>query len=202
GLKPWQMAHATWLKPDATFSAEDAWHAYLRRNEFWPRFIRVAVLSLVFGSSIFFAAIFLLFTKTGAAVPARGLPAQDFERHVVRSLVTAALTFLVFYVVDAIQLNGNFIRVFTCGLTNWPPAVAQRIKRVPSLHAANLSRYYDVLFVADRTEAVAPLIWYPLIVLAVLFLARSSLFDNWTWFPAFFVLSAINVTWAVGSAVF
>jgi hypothetical protein len=201
GLMPWQMAHSAWLKPGAEFSAEEAWHAYLLSNEFWPRFIRVLLLSLVFGSSIFFAAIFLLFTKSGAAIPARG-PAAIHFHYYVAYLVTAAVTFLIFYVVDAIQLNGNFIRVFTRGLTKWPPAASQRCKRVPPLSPTSLSRYHDVLFVADRTQAVAPLIWYPLVVLAVLFVARSSLFDNWTWFPAFFVLSAINVTWAIGSAVF
>jgi len=200
GLKPWQRAHPAWLKSGAEFSAEEAWHAYLRRNEFWPRFIRVVMLSLVFGS-IFYAAILLLFTKTGAAIPARGVAAMKFE-YVVRCLVAAAVTFLIFYVVDAIQLNGNFIRVFTRGLTNWPSAMWQQCKRIPPLSTATLPRYYDVLFVADRTQAVAPLIWYPLVVLAVLFAARSPFFDNWTWFPAFFVLSAINATWAIGGAMF
>lgn len=201
GLKRWQKAQAAWLAPDAEFKAEDAWHAYLRRNQFWPRFVRVALLCLVFGLSIFFASVVLLFTKRFAAVPARGITALRF--HVlVANCLTIAVTVLSFYVVDAIQLTGNFIRIFTQGLTKWPAAVSKRCKQVPPLSEEELSRYQDVLFVADRTEAVARLIWYPLVVLAVIFVGRSSLFNNWTWFPAIILPFAVNAMWAIGSAVF
>ena len=49
---------------------------------------------------------------------------------------------------------------------------------------------------------MAPLIWYPLIVLATMFVARSSYFDNWTWPPSLIFIFALNATWAFGSAAF
>src|SRR5262249_17775389 len=41
GFEHWQMKEAA---RTSRFSAEEAWHAYLCRNKFWPRFIRVGVL--------------------------------------------------------------------------------------------------------------------------------------------------------------
>jgi hypothetical protein len=125
GLRRMQKAHAAWLEPDAEFSADEAWHAYLRRNQFWPRSIRVASLSSVFGLSALFGAIFLLFTRTSALAPARGPVASHFNLY-VGYLLAIAVPVLTFYVVDAIQLNGNFIRIFTRGLTNWPAPLSAR----------------------------------------------------------------------------
>jgi hypothetical protein len=46
------------------------------------------------------------------------------------------------------------------------------------------------------------LIWYPLIVLAVLVLARSSFFDNWSWPSSIILVFSLNALWAFGSAAF
>ena len=108
---------------------------------------------------------------------------------------------LTFYVVDAIRLNSNFIRIFTYGVTKWEPDIFGR-ERIPPLEEEELSRYRDIFFVAQRTEAVAPLIWYPLIVLTVMFVARSSFFDNWTWPLSLILIFTLNAMWAIGSAVF
>jgi hypothetical protein len=201
GLRRMQKEHAAWLNPGAQFTANAAWLAYLRRNQFGPRVVRVGLLTLVFGSSTLLAGLFLIFTKPTAAIPARGMPAVNFHDHVATWL-TIVITALTFYVVDAIQLNGNFIRLFASGFTEWPPQVSAITKRIPPLTAQELSRYHDVVFVADRTEVVAHLIWYPLIVLALVFLGRSSLFDNWTWVPAMILLFVIIAMWAIGSAAF
>ena len=109
---------------------------------------------------------------------------------------------LTFYVVDAIRLNSNFIRIFTYGVTKWEPDISLGRERIPPLDEEDLSRYRDISFVAQRTEAVAPLIWYPIIVLAVMFVARSSFFDNWPWPLSLILIFALNVMWALGSAAF
>jgi hypothetical protein len=44
GLRRWHKEYPDWMKPDAQFTAKEAWTAYLRRNQFWPRLIRVGVL--------------------------------------------------------------------------------------------------------------------------------------------------------------
>jgi hypothetical protein len=184
---------AKWREPE--FSAEEAWHAYLRRDRFWPRFF-------VSGSRryfIFAFAISTLFPPIPA--PARGLTASTFDFCVLLPSVIGMLI-LSFYVFDALQLNSNFIRMFARGVAKWAPDVSKGSRLEPPLTDAELSRYHDILFVAQRTEVVAPLIWYPLIVLAVMFVARSPFFDDWTWPLSLILVFALNAMWAFGGAVF
>ncbi len=108
---------------------------------------------------------------------------------------------LSFYVVDAIQLNSNFIRMFAREVTKWGSAVTERFYRSPPLSEEELSAYNEIFFVAQRTQVVARLIWYPLIVLTLMIVARSSFFDNWSWSPSLLAIYGINAAWALGSAV-
>ena len=107
---------------------------------------------------------------------------------------------LTFYVVDAIQLNSNFIRMFAREVTNWGRAVTERSHRSPPLAEEELSAYHEIFFVAERTHVIARLIWYPLIVLTLMVLAHSSFFDHWTWPLSLIIIFALNATWALGSA--
>ena len=81
---------------------------------------------------------------------------------------------LSFYVVDAIQLNSNFIRMFAREVTKWGRAVTERSHRSPPLSGEELSAYHEIFFIAQRTQVIARLIWYPLIVLTLMIVARSS----------------------------
>jgi hypothetical protein len=104
-------------------------------------------------------------------------------------------------VVDAIQLNSNFIRMFGREVTEWGRSVVDRSHRSPPLTEEELSAYHEIFFVARRTKVVAPLIWYPLLVLTLLVVARSSVFDNWTWPPSLVLIIGITAAWALGSAM-
>jgi hypothetical protein len=193
GVEHWRMK-----EPPRTsrFHAEEAWHAYLCRSKFWPRCIRVGVLFTLY--FVFAAAIFSLFPQ--ALAPARGEAAFTFDK-VAFVLSGVGLLLLSFYVVDAIQLNSNFIRMFAREVTKWGRDVVDRSHRHPPLTEKELSAYHEIFFVAQRTQAVAPLIWYPLLVLTVLVVARSSFFDNWTWPGSLVLISAITAAWALGSAI-
>jgi len=197
GLRRWSKEHPDWVGSDTAFSAKEAWSAYLVRNQFWPRFIRIGMLFVIyFGFSV---AVFTLFPQP--VVPARGATAFSYDFWI---LISALITMMIltFYVVDAIRLNSNFIRIFTYGVAKWEPAISLGQERIPPLKEEDLPRYLDIFFVGLRTEAVAPLIWYPIIVLAVMFVARSSFFNNWTWPVSLILIFALNVMWALGSAMF
>ena len=193
GFEHWQMK-----QPSGTslFSAEEAWHTYLCRNKFWPRFIRIGILFVLY--SIFVLAILHLFPQPPS--PARGDLAFRIDK-IVFYLAGAGLLLLSFYVVDAIQLNSNFIRMFGREVTNWGRRVVDRSHRSPPLDEEELSAYHEIFFVARRTQAVAPLIWYPLLVLTLLVVARSSFFDNWTWPASLVLIWAVTAAWALGSAI-
>jgi hypothetical protein len=198
GLKRWQKEHPDWVGSDTPFSAKEAWSAYLVRNQFWPRLIRIGTLFVIYLSFSF--AVFTLFPQP--VTPARGPTSFFFDFWVALIPAVIAMMILTFYVVDAIRLNSNFIRIFTYGVAKWEPALSLGQERIPPLKEEDLPRYFDIFFVGLRTEAVAPLIWYPIIVLAVMFVARSSFFDNWSWPVSLGLVLALNVMWALGSAMF
>ena len=193
GFEHWQMK-----QPSGTslFSAEEAWHTYLCRNKFWPRCIRIGILFALY--SIFAFAILHLFPQPPP--PARSDPAFRIDK-IVFYLTGAGLLVLSFYVVDAIQLNSNFIRMFGREVTNWGHSVADRSHRSPPLDEEELSAYHEIFFVAQRTQAVAPLIWYPLLVLTLMVVARSSFFDNFTWPASLILVCVVTAAWALGSAI-
>jgi hypothetical protein len=197
GFELWRLAPANRPGADEKFTAQQAWHAYLRRNKFWPRFIRIAILSALY--FVLSALLFILFSRP--FTPARGEVAFVFDWWVLLVSVVGLIA-LSFYVVDAIQLNSNFIRLFVREVTRWGHGVAEQCRRSPPLSEEELSAYHEIFFIAQRTEVVARLIWYPLIVLTIMIVARFSLFDNWSWPPSLLVVFALTAAWALGSAVY
>ena len=196
GLEQWHTSRAKTPRPKVTFSAEEAWHFYLRRNRFWARFIRVAILVTLY--AVFSFCLLSLFPRS--IPPARGEMAFHFDA-VVLFLSTISSMILSFYVVDAIGLNSNFIRMFAREVTKWKSGVVRASHRNPPLSDEELSAYHEIFFVAERTQVVARLIWYPLVALSLLFVARSSFFDNWTWPIGLVVIFVLNAAWPIGSAV-
>jgi hypothetical protein len=193
GFEHWQMKEPA---RTSRFSAEEAWHAYLCRDKFWPRFIRIGILFALY--CIFALTILRLFPQPLS--PARGEMAFHTDMFVFY-LAGVSLLLLSFYVVDAIQLNSNFIRMFGREVTKWGREVVDRSHRRPPLTEKELSAYHEIFFVAQRTQAVAPLIWYPLLVLTLMVVARASLFDNWTWPASLVLIYVITAAWALGSAI-
>jgi hypothetical protein len=197
GLELWRLAPEKRPAVDAEFTAQSAWYAYCRRNKFWPRFIRVAILFVLYLTFSFF--LFSIFPR--AVTPARGDTALKVDFWVLLGSVLT-LMILSFYVVDAIQLNSNLIRLFAREVTKWGHGVAEQCRRSPPIPEEELSAYHEIFFVAQRTQVVARLIWYPLIVLTLLVVARWSLFDNWSWPASLLIIYALNAAWALGSAVY
>jgi hypothetical protein len=196
GLEQWHTSRAKTPRPKATFSAEEAWHFYLRRNRFWARFIRIAILVTLY--AMFSFCLLSLFPRS--IPPARGEMAFQFDA-VVLFLSTISAMILSFYVVDAIGLSSNFIRMFAREVTKWKSGVVRASHRNPPLSDEELSAYHEIFFVAERTQVVARLIWYPLVALSLLFVARCSFFDNWSWPISLVVIFVINAAWPIGSAV-
>jgi len=193
GFEQWRMKEPG---RGTRFSAEEAWHAYLCRHKFLPRMIRIGVLFFLY--CVFAYTILKLFPLPMA--PARGEAAFKIDK-VISYAAALSLLLLSFYVVDAIQLNSNFIRMFIREVTKWGRKVIHASRRSPPLTEEELSAYQEIFFVAQRTREVARLIWYPLIVLTLIVVARSSFFDNWTWPTSLIVIFAITAAWAVGSAI-
>ena len=75
--------------------------------------------------------------------PARGAIAFKYDA-VVFCLVEVGLLLLSFYVIDAIQLNNNFVRLFGREITEWGRSVVDRSHRNPPLTKKELSTYHEI----------------------------------------------------------
>jgi hypothetical protein len=62
--------------------------------------------------------------------------------------------------------------------------------------------YLDIDLIARRTKIVGGFIYYPLIVISLLIISRSGIFDHWTWPLPLLILLGFNAGYAVFSAVY
>ena len=90
-------------------------------------------------------------------------------------LSIASFVVLLFFVLDQIRLGDRLVRVLYAAKSAWPKETMQK----HNVKNDSGREWIDIQFVAKRTEAVGKLVYYPFVVLVLLIVARSSLFDQW-----------------------
>lgn len=172
--------------------AQKLWRDYLKRGR-WSRRLRrvgpLVFLYLIGGVALFFLLGF-------PAVPARGLTSFIVDR-VLLIICIISTIMLLFYVVDAIRLNRDLIKLFNQGISLWPEPARVRSKRNCLLNEEELAEYLDIRLIAARTEVVCPLVNYPFLILVLMIVARNSYFDNWDWPWSLIFILALNLGWAI-----
>jgi len=180
---------------------EGLWHENAYRAEPVARMLRTAVFYVV-TLGLMIGLFYALSDGQVPEVPVRG---HD-HRWIVRSTLYAVLLLLPLLMVavaDATMLTQRFIYLLDGGRSFYPEVILQRF--ADALGAANqekwlcrfaaepwqrgdaqaeklhtlLDNWIDVRLVGRRTAAVSPLIVGPLVIVALLAVARSRLFDNW-----------------------
>jgi hypothetical protein len=178
---------ATGMKP----SAELFWQKYIYQGRWWARLSRILLITILYHQAFRFVA-----QSFGPSLtPYRGDFLVDWNPPFVRCTVFA-MQFLLFSVVDATVFCHQLVSSLRRKVPPRPmadPAVApggESESRWPArtldTYAAKLKldkRYLDdwitMHFVARRTHVVARLVYYPFIVISLLVLSRSTVFDNW-----------------------
>lgn len=224
-------ASVMFWKPGVGFSCDfkQLWVEYGERGEATPRLIRT-----LFWYVLTLAVMLLLFFGINDGqipeVPARG---RD-HRSLVRVTLYAALLLLPLLIVavaDATVLLTRFVRHLNAGRSFYPPETidqfanalgdehkalwARRFNGRPeersqgdagfAMHTL-LDDWIDVQVVARRSTPIARLVIGPFVVLALLVVARSRLFDNWALTPAiavgvsFYVAVLIGLTFLLKQA--
>ncbi len=204
-----------WRRPEGkTVQFAELWRGYQQRGAALPRAMRVAYWTLVAacGAGLLFWAFS---DHEWPEVPVRG----EGHRDLIRSVYVATLLLLPLVVVavaDATMLAWRFLRMLGTERTLYAPATVQRFAlALGSVQAAQWQRtlaadpaerdsgvaspgqpghtllddWIDVQIVARRTRAVAPLVVAPFLMLALMVVARSRLFDNW------------SLSWPIATAV-
>jgi hypothetical protein len=176
------------------------WRAYVIHGQPFACFVRVLVWSIAA-----FIASWCLADLIGIPpIPGRG----DLARNVYIWLATinfGAFLFLVFFVFDATLLCTYFVICLAKRDTRWPNATKQTFEKrlglgASSDHAA-IDDWIDVYFIAKRTNCIAGLIYYPLIITALIVVCHSSIFGNFPVNQSLVAIMALSVAIVVGCAI-
>lgn len=119
----------------------------------------------------------------------------DYELDVVITLL------LIFLVVDATLFSRSVVIHLTAVESHWPGKLVESYKGRFHLGRANLEDWLDMRFVADRTRCITRLIYFPFLMLALLMVSRSPIFDIYNFTPTRVIAGVIMLTIIVGSVV-
>lgn len=202
----WQrhLSVAGWhAAPGGSLDFRILWHQYGRRGSRVPRALRI-MLGFVLTLLVVLGLFFGFSDGVGPAVPVRG----EDHRALIRFTLDAILVLLPLLVVavgDATMLACRFIRLLTAARTIYPASTlahfaaslgsahealwlrpiaadpARRAVAPPELRRHSLlDDWIDVQIVVRRSGRIGPLVMGPFVVLALLIVGRSRLFDNWS----------------------
>lgn len=231
-LRHWfSTASVLFWKPGVGYSCDvkQLWIEYGERGEATPRAVRTLFW---YGVTLFAVGLLYLSLSDGLVpeVPARGASHRSLVT-VTLYATMLLLPLLIVAVADATLLLTRFVRHLNAGRSFYPDDTIESFARSLGQEHAGLwserfnarpeerSRpggfavhtllddWIDVQLVAQRSGPVARLVIGPFIVLALLVVARSRLFDNWALTPAiavgvsFYVAALIGLTlWLKQSA--
>jgi len=212
---------ATRLSDYGAIDGARIWRRYIRLLHGGPRFLRTALwLAVAFGFALLEQQ---LFGGEPPDVPARGLGDRALFSATTVIAVVATIVLMVL-VSDATVLTWRFIRILRDRRTIYPPDTIERFATelgpelekcaarpiAARIHDRNvetapqrnsiLDPWIDAQLLADHTDAIARLIFFPLILLGLLFLARSPLFDNWAPDNVVIVVLVTYLLWTIAMA--
>jgi hypothetical protein len=90
------------------------------------------------------------------------------------------LILLIFVAVDAIRLCDQFTnQLERPNPTKWPRSTVAEFEERTGVREPTVSYWIDIQFIAEWTRMLGPLMYYPLIIMALMLIARSPIFDDW-----------------------
>jgi hypothetical protein len=103
---------------------------------------------------------------------------------------------------DAARLCQWVIQQLSKGPTEYPLATSDHFSRLRgNVDRRYLDEWIDLQLIADLTEPVGRLVYYPFIVFFLLLLARNEWWDRWPWPWALITIVVFNLTLAASSVV-
>lgn len=166
------------------YKAEALWGRYLEQSSFRSQCQRVIPAALLF---LIFCG--LIVALDPLAVPTRGVSVKWID-HALLWLSSPLLVWLILAVSDTIRLGDKYAKLLGASEpTKWPDHILTEAGNrlgvavggdAPDagIKEACISHWLDIKVIEMWTDVVSPIIYYPFIVLCLVILARSPLFDN------------------------
>ncbi|WP_349617295.1 hypothetical protein [Azotobacter salinestris] len=159
---------------------EKFWNEYCMCGTFGARMLRAVLATWIFVVAT--SALYVLWPMEGT--PIRGeWESQTWALQMLsRSWMVPILAFqlLVFWVVDANRLLVHFIRQLSSHSMHWPKSLRKKHERIFGIDKRScIDAWVDMMLIAQHTAAVNRLIYAPTVVLLILIMSHSSVFDNW-----------------------
>jgi hypothetical protein len=168
---------------------ENEWQRFLRYANVWRRVWRCLIIGSLY--LVLFKILDVLFVHSSAE--ARGPITRNVD-DLMRWLSSICQVGLLVFVVDCTVLSYRFVRYLSSDRVKeltWPHGVLGQVgaERGIDVNAAStagplkqgLQHLLVLRLIDDATRVVAGLIYKPYIVLLVLLVAQSRLFENWHW---------------------
>jgi hypothetical protein len=138
-------------------------------------------------------------------VPDRGRP-FSLAVHIVVTLGFSVipLLLLLFFVLDATNLTSWLTHALSTTEANWDEdsSARSRTKKIESGEVVAMpADWTTVNFIATQTETVGRQVYYPTIVMMLMFASRASFFDNWALSPGLLLVGLIALGYVIFCAL-
>jgi hypothetical protein len=197
GREGWKaLTVFSWNWEGETVDARRLWRQYQRLGRPAPRFRRYVAATLLY---IGFAKL-LCIVFGRPFIPHRGQLSLWTDQILMFASV-GAMFLLVFFVVDATLLCRRFIELLSHKPTRYDAEFIEEQAALRGVGRDQLDEWLDTRWIAQRTEAVGWLIYYPFIVVVVMMLSHNTFFDRWEWPPSLMLVFGVLLAYAVYGAV-
>lgn len=158
--------------------AAECWAEYSNYSSWSARLIRVSIPLCI--SIVVLLAIVFGFSLPGPLLTRR----LDGLLSVTGHLTTIAILFAVFFCDDALRLGRAMVReIGRHQVVDWP-----------GVERNNVTQCWRTMRFLERfTDSVMPIAAFPFVLLALLIVARSTLFEGWVWTTEILLLYAAFV---------
>lgn len=173
------------------------WKTYSQKSDPKRRFTRVILLSIVYFA--FCGSIIHIFGRP--FVPYRGDISLLVDRIVLFVFSVLPLIMLIFWVVDATKLSVWLISRISEKKTAWPEGPTRCFGRALNIDPRYVNDCINIRVIAEYSEAVGRLIYYPFLVFILMLVSRSRCFDNWDMPLGLLIVILLGMAYAVYCAV-
>ncbi|HKX62593.1 MAG TPA: hypothetical protein VJS65_12125, partial [Verrucomicrobiae bacterium] len=181
------------------------WSSYYEGGHWTARLIRVSI-----ACAIYYALSRVIFQLFGSpSQPLRGDVTQSWVKLQIAGwtlpwymLVNLTFFFLTFLTIDAARLCHRFVERISDGRAKFPKQTREHFQEQRGRISGDyLDEWIGTRLIADLTDRVGRLLWFPSLVLLLLLTARLPFWDRWPWHTAHIIMMVLNITLALASVL-